>query len=606
VVLAFSVLVGSCLDRPVAPATPSVNARIVKDVRQEKVSKIDLLFMIDNSSSMADKQAILAQAVPDLLSRLVDPVCIDPVTGQQVGIRDVNGACARGEPDFEPVKDIHVGIITSSLGGHGTTGICDDPDPQKTFPHNNDKAHLVARDTMDVPVPTFMNEGFLSWNRNADPAQAPASVTTPFTTMVQGVGQHGCGYEASLESIYRFLIEPDPYDTVTAVFPGPAQQTGRDTVLLKQRADFLRPDSLVAVMLISDENDCSVVDYGQGYYSIFQTGNGPSVLSHGTTPCLANPNDKCCFNCGQKAPAGCADPGGDPECMAGAWTADKDPANLRCWNQKQRYGVDFLYPVGRYIAGFRNSKISNNAGTEVKNPLYSDLTPACVMSNTGCLGERDKSLVFVAGIVGVPWQDIAVDPNDLNKGYLTSTQITAMNVWSKILGVPQDPNNPNAAPVLPSDPHMIESIVPRAGIAPPDSAANADPINGHEWNIAMASPQPNADLQYACVFPIPPKTCTQQQDCDCFVANMANAGAAQNPLCQNGNAYSTTQVRAKGYPGIRELQVLQGLDEQAVVASVCPSNTTTMGASDYGYRPVISAIVNRIRNPLRGVCVSVN
>src|SRR5205814_1793430 len=164
---------------------------------------------------------------------------------------------------------------SASLRGHGTTGICDDPDPQKTFPHNNDKAHLVARDTMDMAVPTFMNEGFLNWNPNTMMGQTAASITMPFVTMVSGVGQHGCGYEASLESIYRFLIEPDPYDTVTATFPGNSQQMGRDMVLLKQRSDFLRPDSLVAVVMITDENDCSVVDYGQGYLSIYPTGNGP-------------------------------------------------------------------------------------------------------------------------------------------------------------------------------------------------------------------------------------------------------------------------------------------------------------------------------------------
>jgi len=127
----LAVLGGGCLDRPVAPATPTVSARVVTNAKQNKVSKIDLLFMIDNSSSMADKQVILANAVPDLVTRLVDPVCINPLTGQQVGNRNVNGGCAQGEPDFDPIKDIHVGIISSSLGGHGSTGVCDDPDIRK-------------------------------------------------------------------------------------------------------------------------------------------------------------------------------------------------------------------------------------------------------------------------------------------------------------------------------------------------------------------------------------------------------------------------------------------------------------------------------------------
>src|SRR3954468_23473312 len=91
-------LASGCLDRPVAPATPNVTARVVERAKQNKVSKIDLLFMIDNSSSMADKQAILAEVVPDLVNRLVNPVCVDPKTFVKVGDRDATGKCRTGEP----------------------------------------------------------------------------------------------------------------------------------------------------------------------------------------------------------------------------------------------------------------------------------------------------------------------------------------------------------------------------------------------------------------------------------------------------------------------------------------------------------------------------
>jgi len=292
---------GGCLDRPVAPATPNVSARVVEQAKQNKVSKIDLLFMIDNSSSMADKQAILAMAVPDLVGRLVNPVCIDPVTLAQVGMRNANGSCATGEPDFERVKDIHIGIISSSLGGHGSTGVCDQPDTRKTFPHNDDKGHLITRGAMDVAVATLGNKPFLNWNPTvgaAGYADAQA-ITAPFTSMVTGVGQHGCGYEASLESIYRFLIEPNPYDSITVDKAGGglgvAVLTGTDTALLAQRKDFLRPDSLVSVIMVTDENDCSIIDGGQNFYVIVQPSGSPakSFLTHGTTACKENPNDAC-------------------------------------------------------------------------------------------------------------------------------------------------------------------------------------------------------------------------------------------------------------------------------------------------------------------------
>jgi len=581
-------------------------------------SKLDLLFLIDNSSSMADKQAILAQAVPDLLNRLVDPACIDPMTGQQVGIRRPDGSCAVGVPQFDPMKDIHIGIITSSLGGHGATGVCDDPDPRKTLPHNDDHAHLIARDIangMETSVPTFQNRGFLNWNPTQMPGQTPADILTPFATIVRGVGQHGCGYEASLEAIYRFLIDPDPPQSVV-IQPSPtntlgvAALNGVDTALLQQRSDFLRPDSLVAVMMITDENDCSIQDVGQGFYSIIPASGTPptGVLGHGTTPCKTNPNDPCCYNCGQATPNGCPDNSADPECQAGPLTRDIDPENLRCWQQKRRYGFDFLYPVSRYIDGFSKSTVPNRAGSFVRNPLFDDLSPICdKTTRVGCSAGRDTSAVFLAGIVGVPWQDVAVDPSDLTKGYLSARQLVDQNVWQKILGDPHA-----SPPVPPTDSHMIESITPRPGIPGPASSPTADPFNGHEWdpsmavgqevNPSMGASQPNADLQYACVFTLnPTRVCIEQTDCDCFVPAGRDPAAAKNPLCQNGSGqYTNVQVRAKGYPGLRELEVLKGLGDQAVVASICPANVNNPASSDFGYRPAVAALVSRFQATLGG------
>src|SRR5579883_378024 len=50
---------------------------VLRALRAGAVSKIDLLFMIDNSSTMSDKQSLLAQAVPDMMARLVTPNCVD-------------------------------------------------------------------------------------------------------------------------------------------------------------------------------------------------------------------------------------------------------------------------------------------------------------------------------------------------------------------------------------------------------------------------------------------------------------------------------------------------------------------------------------------------
>ena len=104
-----------CLDRPVGVSTPTVTALVVIKANTTTVSKIDLLFMIDNSPSMADKQKFLEKAVPDLMKRLVDPVCVDSNDNDAPDDKKpdpVTGQCPTPyQRDFEPVRDIHVGDL---------------------------------------------------------------------------------------------------------------------------------------------------------------------------------------------------------------------------------------------------------------------------------------------------------------------------------------------------------------------------------------------------------------------------------------------------------------------------------------------------------------
>jgi hypothetical protein len=49
--------------------------------------------------------------------------------------------------------------------------------------------------------------------------QLAEDIVTPFQSMVLGIGQHGCGYEASLEAIYRFLTRARPTSACRACSP---------------------------------------------------------------------------------------------------------------------------------------------------------------------------------------------------------------------------------------------------------------------------------------------------------------------------------------------------------------------------------------------------
>lgn len=136
------------------------------------VNKIDLLFDIDNSASMDDKQEYLAQAVPDLLRRLVTPDCVDSGGNPTGVVADANGNCSIGTIEFAPVHDLHIGIVTSSLGPR--LGDACDPAALQSLPgggsvsrHNDDQGHLVNRaggpNYTEHPLPDLGTADFLDW-----------------------------------------------------------------------------------------------------------------------------------------------------------------------------------------------------------------------------------------------------------------------------------------------------------------------------------------------------------------------------------------------------------------------------------------------------------
>ncbi len=110
--------------------------------------------------------------------------------------------------------------------------------------------------------------------------------------------QFGCGFEGQLESWYQFLIQPDPWASIT-VTNGNASRVGVNTTLLQQRPDFLRPNSLVAVIAVSDEDD-STVDPGafSGTSWVFED---TPKLPLPTAACATDPSSAACTSC-QLAP----------------------------------------------------------------------------------------------------------------------------------------------------------------------------------------------------------------------------------------------------------------------------------------------------------------
>jgi hypothetical protein len=678
--VALLVVLGACLDRPVETSPPDEKTTFTTSVRNTAIDKLDLLFMIDNSASMGDKQNLLAAAIPDMITRLVTPNCVNG-QGNVLGASDMNGNCAMGGTvEFPPVHDMHIGIVTSSIGSlypinppsQLGESECDpnalSPVDQTLNAHMDDRGELINRSGADeAPIPDADPDHFLAWFPPASVAPANATALPPpvppetevgavgqpgtligdFAAMVAGVHEHGCGFEAQNEAWYRFLIQPDPYDHLE-VGSGAAQfvesEGGTDAVILQQRAAFLRPDSLVAVIAVSDENEDHydpLAFYGEGWlfeqspFPGSSTGASPegtvecSQPTQTSSPSTTGPFGPDCQSCAAENVV--SDPNFSTRCPTdpptgtdGYLDPSDDGINLRFFQPKRRFGVAPYYPVSRYVRGLTSPIVPDrahehdssgnyigdqDAHSNCVNPLFAQSLPTDPTQELCALqrGPRTPDLVYFAAITGVPHQLLQVDPTDPDspqKDTLLETD------WAAITGADPDHDDFTGA-----DPHMLESSDPRATGCPPTSNDYCDPINGREYLTSGGTVAGKQDMEFACIFPFvdpttgqpAPKNCALPQyadACDCVAGDIHQ----DTPLCAKDatGAYTTTQLNGKAYPALRELEVAHGMGAQGIVSSLCPIHPSPVGGLTdplFGYRPAVNSIVNRLKIILQGQCL---
>ena len=116
VVAGLGVVGAGCLTRPLATGEPTLKTNFTVSVTNSVIDKVDMLFDIDNSASMGDKQAYLIPAIPDLINRLVNPNCVDADGNVRERLDRRHLCAAASQLEFPPVHDMHIGIVSSSLG----------------------------------------------------------------------------------------------------------------------------------------------------------------------------------------------------------------------------------------------------------------------------------------------------------------------------------------------------------------------------------------------------------------------------------------------------------------------------------------------------------
>jgi hypothetical protein len=160
--------------------------------------KLDLLFMIDDSGSMQEEQANLARNFP----RLIDALKKLPA----------------GFPD------LHLGVLSSDMGAGATTlaGACGNS--------LGDRGVLQVRGGCGLDP---KNGRYLSSQNGGTQNNFDGDIAEVFSCLAS-LGTNGCGFEHQLQSVRMAL-----------------------SGFVSDNAGFLRSDAHLALVYITDEDDCS-------------------------------------------------------------------------------------------------------------------------------------------------------------------------------------------------------------------------------------------------------------------------------------------------------------------------------------------------------------
>ncbi len=201
-------LLAGCPDRSISRVNPEQGRVEYKDIPVTVNRNVDLLFVIDDSPSMADKQENLGTNFPNFINVL------NTIQG---GLPDVHIGIVTSDMGTKGTQDAAPGAPIGQIGMGGCSGTGDGGNLQ-TF-----GAAVTGTYLSDIK----QTNGTRTRNYTGD-------LSAVFSQMAKGAGAGGCGFEMHLEAMKRALNN-NP-----------------------QNAGFLRPDAYLAVIFIADEDDCTM------------------------------------------------------------------------------------------------------------------------------------------------------------------------------------------------------------------------------------------------------------------------------------------------------------------------------------------------------------
>ena len=212
----------ACNSRRLAIPNPEPATIDTRQFKQTVNHKLDIIFMVDDSSSMAPLQAKMQAQLPAFMDALVDDTT-------------------------KQLPDLHVGVVSSSYGGGAWSNV------------NQCKSHTFDANTLGDDGGRFL-QGAVGSN------QSPCTMLHPGTKFLANLdggspnydgdirdafkciallGDKGCGFESQFESVYWGLAK-----SLLPLGTGDGQDP--------DNGGFYRADAVLAIVMVTNEDDCSV------------------------------------------------------------------------------------------------------------------------------------------------------------------------------------------------------------------------------------------------------------------------------------------------------------------------------------------------------------
>jgi hypothetical protein len=180
----------------------------------ERIEEVDILIVIDTSGSIEEELEAIRAQLPRMLNAIVSG--------------------ADGEASFPPASSVHVAVATSDMG---LSGVYID----KCEGLGDDGIFVEAQEGELACAAEY--DGYLPYETGAS-----AMATTATVSCIPLTGTEGCGFEQPLEAALKALWPAS--DPQITFFEGEGHGEGAN-------AGFLRPGSLLVVVIVTDEDDCS-------------------------------------------------------------------------------------------------------------------------------------------------------------------------------------------------------------------------------------------------------------------------------------------------------------------------------------------------------------